>query len=135
MARPSKLTDERLARLTQAIKMGASYELACKYAGISYQTLRNWLVSGEVATRGPLREVYEAVALAEGEAVLGWLAKIDEAAANGQWQAAAWKLERRYPQAFARVERHELSGEGGGPLTLIVERVAGRLPAPEADDA
>ena len=42
---------------------------------------------------------------------MGWLAKIEQAANQGHWQAAAWKLERRYPQEYGRtVQNVEHSG-------------------------
>ena len=37
----------------------------------------------------------------EGETALIWLQKIDDAMQDGQWQAAAWKLERRYYSEFS----------------------------------
>lgn len=33
-----------------------------------------------------------------------------------QWQAAAWFLERRFPEEFARTYKAEMSGPGGGPI-------------------
>lgn len=102
MARPAKYTPEVRARILQALRLGATYELAAAYGGIHYDTLRTW------------RETKPAfsVALKEAEAVaaVGWLEKIDRAAADGVWQAAAWKLERRYPREYGRsVQEH--SGE------------------------
>jgi hypothetical protein len=47
-------------------------------------------------------EFSDAVKKAEGQAAVGWLAKIEKAANEGEWQAAAWKLERRYPQSYGR---------------------------------
>ena len=75
----------------EAIERGATYELACRYAGITSETFRLWL-----QTKPALAA---AVHQAEGEAALRWLGQIDAAAAAGAWQAAAWKRERRYPQA------------------------------------
>jgi len=34
------------------------------------------------------------------------------------WQASAWLLERRFPEQFAQVSRHEHSGLGGGAIEL-----------------
>jgi hypothetical protein len=38
----------------------------------------------------------------EGQAGVKWLAKIEREASEGSWQAAAWKLERRYPNDYGR---------------------------------
>lgn len=97
MARKTKYTPETIERLTQAIKLGASYDLACKYAGITFQTFNEW--------RKEKAEFSERVKEAEGMAAVGWLAKIEKAASNGAWQAAAWKLERRYPEEYGQRQR------------------------------
>lgn len=94
MARPTKLTPEVQERICQAIAIGATYDLACKYGGITAETFAQW--------RKGKSGFSEAVQEAEGRAVVGWLAKIEKAASDGTWQAAAWKLERRYPQDYGR---------------------------------
>jgi hypothetical protein len=102
MGRPSKLTPETVERLTQAISLGASYELACRYAGVDYSSFRTWMRKGEQATSGPFFEFSQAFKRAEGAGAVRWLTTIERAAEEGAWQAAAWKLERRYPQQYAR---------------------------------
>lgn len=107
--RPSKLTPETQKRILEALSVGTTYELACQYAGISYETFRRWMNTGEDAKTGQFRAFYEAVKEAEGRAVVGWLAKIEQAASAGNWQAAAWKLERRYPSEFGRKDRIDIT--------------------------
>lgn len=46
--------------------------------------------------------------------------KRKERTVRGTWQAAAWQLERGWPEHFARTERHELSGPDGGPVESVV---------------
>ena len=107
--------------------MGSTRRLACHYAGISEQSLSQWLQKGALGLL-PYVEFAEAVKLAEGQAVVGWLRKIEEAATNGAWQAAAWKLERRYPQEYGRtVQEH--TGPDGGPLKIEMVRYADHPPA------
>lgn len=100
--RKTKLVPDVIARLLQAIQLGATYEQACAYAGIAYNTFNEWMKEGMVATSGDKMELYEQVQEAQGLAAVGWLAKIEKAA-NIDWRAAAWKLERRYPKDFGRV--------------------------------
>ena len=102
MGRPTKLNTATQKRIVQAIKMGTTYELAAQYAGISYATFNNWMNQGESALSGEFFEFFNAVKEAEGKAAVGWLAKIEKAATAGNWQAAAWKLERRYPATYGR---------------------------------
>lgn len=101
MARPTKYTPETVKKITDAIKLGATYKLACNYAGIDYSTFNEWQKTKP--------KFSEAVKAAEGEAAVKWLAKI-EAAAVKSWQAAAWKLERRYPQDYGRtIQDHNVT--------------------------
>lgn len=112
MARPTKYTPETVKKITDAIKLGATYELACNYAGIDYSTFNEWQKTKP--------KFSEAVKAAEGEAAVKWLAKI-EAAAVKSWQAAAWKLERRYPHDYGRtVQEQQHTGKDGAPLTIII---------------
>ena len=92
--RPTKLTPETTSKLALAIQLGATYELACNYAGVHYSTFARWMNKS--------REFREAIKEAEGKASVTWLAKIEQAASEGNWQAAAWKLERRYPEMYGR---------------------------------
>ena len=100
MARPSKYTPETVKRIMQAIGTGAGYKQAAAYGGISYDTLNTW--------RQEFSEFSEALKKAEAEALVGRLDVIDDAAINGTWQAAAWWLERKYPDDWGRKDRLEL---------------------------
>jgi len=90
-------------KLVQAILIGATYELAALYAGISGKTFLRWRQEAETARPGtPLAQLRDRLSEAEGKAAVGWLAQIEAAARNGNFQAAAWKLERRYPKEYGR---------------------------------
>ena len=103
MARKSKYTPETVAKIVEAIKMGATYELAAGYAGIHYDTFNEWMKHKA--------EFSEQIKSAEGVGAMIWLAKIERAASDGNWQAAAWKLERRYPHMYGKtVQAQEHSG-------------------------
>ena len=65
-------------------------------------TFHRWLNRGERDRTGPFRAFCDAIKDAEARAVVGWLAHIQKAAADGEWTAAAWKLERRYPETYGR---------------------------------
>ena len=111
MARPTKYTPETAKKIIDAVRLGATYELACNYANISLDTLSRWRKrSADFADN--LRE-------AEGMGAIGWLAKIEKAAQDGDWKAAAWKLERRYPDVYGRQvldQRH--SGQIETPIEV-----------------
>lgn len=103
MARKALPIEPYIDKLEQAILIGATYELAAMYAGISEKTFKHWRDKAETAPEGsPLGQLRERLRAAEGRAAIGWLAKIEKAANEGNWQAASWKLERRYPETYGR---------------------------------
>lgn len=86
--RKSKYTPEVVQRLVAAIELGATYELAAQAAGVDYATFARWVNEKD--------EFRETVKLAEGKSALAALAIVQRAAAERDWQAAAWLLERRH---------------------------------------
>lgn len=98
--RPTKLTKEVQDKVALAVGLGAPYELAALYAGLDRTTVWDWLKKGENQTEGPFREFSNAVKKAEGDGVVGCLASVRKAGQQ-QWQAAAWWLERKFPESFA----------------------------------
>src|SRR5262245_57764314 len=122
MARPTKLTPEVQGRICRAIQLGATYALACAYAGVSEDSLARWRRHAGFAEQ--LKE-------AEGQAAVGWLALIEQAARDGSWQAAAWKLERRYPHVYGRrVQEVDARVEHVAPLVFDYEAAVTALVAP-----
>jgi hypothetical protein len=114
MARPTKYTPDTVKAITQAIELGATYELAAAYGGISYETFRTWNET-KPAFSAAIKE-------AEGKAAVKWLAKIEAAAAD-HWQAAAWKLERRYPNDYGKtVQEQQHTGKDGTPFEIVIRR-------------
>lgn len=98
---PTKFTDEVKEKLLSAIRKGAPYEIACNYAGISYECLNKWRKKAKKENIPEFVEFFVALKEAEGHTALIWLAHIDAAMKDGSWQAAAWKLERRYYEHFS----------------------------------
>lgn len=102
-------------KFLSAIAKGASYQIACGYAGIAYQTLRVYMLKGEAIMDLHEEQIEEHpdkvyldfycdVRRVESYAALKWLEKIDEAS-QFHWQAAAWKLERRHPEDYGRYDK------------------------------
>ena len=117
MARPTKLTPDRHTAILQAILAGNYAETAARYAGVTSATFYNWMNRGRDAKSGLYMEFFDAVENAKAQAETRDVALI-ERAANETWQAAAWMLERKFPDRWGRRERTELSGPGGGPIQM-----------------
>jgi transposase-like protein len=119
MARPTKLSPELQQRIVQALSAGAYVETAAAMAGVSKQTLYSWLKRGADQAQGPFREFLDAVEKAQAEAEVRDIALIAKAAQT-QWQAAAWRLERKFPEKWGRKTRVEHTGEDGGPVQVSI---------------
>lgn len=111
MARPTKLTFETTEKLCEAIRLGSTYELACNFAGVSYNRFNEWRKAGKAAKNGKFKEFYNAIKKAEGDATNKWLGHIEDAAQDGNWQAAAWKLERRYPDDYGKRIKQQVQSQ------------------------
>ena len=96
MARKSKFSDAVTARILEALRLGATYEIAAEYAGISRSTLYNWMEKGKEQARGQYRTFLDSIKGAEARGAIANLAMIESAAKAGDWKAAAWRLERRH---------------------------------------
>jgi hypothetical protein len=110
MARPTKYTPETVERICEGIRLGLTYELAAGYAGISYATFNDW--------REKKTQFSKAVAEAEAKGAAVNMARINKEAQEGEWRAAAWIMENRH--GYARPDRKEHTGEGGGPIRIEV---------------
>lgn len=120
VGRPSKFTDDVKARIVKGIKLGMSYELAAQYGGVTYETFNEWRKQGQADGQGPFFDFSEDIAKAEADGLANWLQKIEDAS-DEEWQAAAWKAERRYPHLYGRrVQEH--TGKDGGALIVRIVR-------------
>lgn len=98
--RPTKFTPETRAKIIEAIRKGAPYEIACNYARVDYSNFRKWLLKADEEGGEEYQEFREQIKEAEGETALKWLDVIDNAMAK-EWTTAAWKLERRHFRHFS----------------------------------
>jgi transposase len=109
------LTQAKVERYLEAIALGATRGLAAAYAGMGVAAMKGWI--------DRIPELAEAVEACEAIAAMKWLNAIEKAAEAGQWQAAAWKLERLYPDLYGRRDTREHTGPGGGPILVSTPQV------------
>jgi transposase len=148
VGRPSKFTPERAARIVEALQIGAYRETAAEYGGISTRCFYDWidlgtkaLEDGEDGERPPLNaealaadpdadpilppiqtfaQFVQAVKDAEAQTEVRSLSII-QTASTETWQAAAWLLERKFPNRYGRrmqaaVEVGGTTAPGGKPV-------------------
>lgn len=113
MARPSKMTPPVVETICDGIRKGLSYKLAAQRAGVGFDAFNRWRKSN--------RAFRDQVEVAEAEGAYANIERIDTAA-QGDWKAAAWLLERRHPEAYSRKERLELDGKiDTTPAQVIIQ--------------
>lgn len=121
--RPTKRTPECEDAIVLALTKGYTRKAAAAYGGVAYSTMREWEKS--------FPEFSEALEKAEGHAQTQLIDTIIHASTHGTvttrpdgtviespgaWQAAAWVLERRWPESYSVRSRVEMSGPDGGPI-------------------
>lgn len=154
MGRPTKFDPELGKQIVLAIQAGAYIETAAAAAGISKNTLYDWLRKGARPSATPaLKEFSDAVKKAMAMSELRDLAVIDKAAQGGQvlrvvtttkqgkdgqlvtkeekhltspqWQASAWRLERKHPEKWGTQRAYEARLQE--ELTVIYEALKQEL--------
>lgn len=118
--RPSKLDDATQQKFLEAVREGLPYSTACALAGIGETTFAVWRQRADAEPDSPYAGFMRALKEAEAEAEAANVKRIRSAADNGQWQAAAWILERRHPDKWARTERSEQ--QHSGQVEIVVRR-------------
>lgn len=120
-----------LEKVVTVLKLGAGRTVAAEQAGISDETLRQYIRIGAAAWRKredallegrvadlSAREVlfadfYDRTRAAESHVKTYALGLIQKAG-SGDWKAAAWLLERLYPETFGR--RVDVKAEHSGTI-------------------
>lgn len=143
MGVPTKRTDATRATILRALRHGATYKRAAEAAGIHRDTLHEWMRNDA--------DFSDDVKKAHGQMMQTALASIEKAAKEGTWQAAAWWLERMYPDEYGRsIQEHrgkikhtleivyvddwrEKPQMDSAPATMMVESISASEPD-ESDD-
>jgi transposase len=122
--RPEKITLEMIEEICEYIAQGYSFATSAKLAGISASTFFRWKAEGQSESASDLHrafelQVREATAFSESEAlqIIRSSALIDN-----NWKAAAWFLERRFPETYKRTQinrdENELRDKGDGEANV-----------------
>ena len=96
--RPSKLTREVRDDLTLMLAEGVPVKLAAAATEVSPRSIRRWLHEGDLRER--VAEVRATERQVEDAITEARLVVLILRAAQTDWRASAWWLERRYPQQW-----------------------------------
>ena len=130
---PYKFDEATQKRLLDAIRLGSFIEHACSYAGINSATFRRWRIDASNGVE-PFASFWEEITLAESEAIVRRMARIEEAGNNGQWQADAWFLERKLPHKFGRRDKVELTADPNAPIEVELKWPDGQVINPPKEE-
>jgi len=113
--RKTKLTPELTEKICALVRAHNYIETAAAYAGLSKNTLYDWLRRGARQQSGLYREFSDALTQALAHSEIADVARISLAAAAGNWRAVAWRLERRFPERWGSSVRGTAPLPGAGP--------------------
>lgn len=108
--RPGKYDPKTVKDITDAIGAGLTIAEACVYGDISEATYYEWQ-----ATKP---EFSESIQKAQVKAKMRRILRIEQAGREGNWQADAWYLERKYPEEFGRKLTLQISPEHAALLQM-----------------
>ncbi len=128
------LDDTKREELINLIVLGVPISKSVGMIGISEQTFYNWMSRGMIekerintivgAKPKPEEKIYldflESVTRARAEAIAKKVAVISSAAAQGDWKASAWWLERQVPEEFGKIERQEILSQSYSEVKVTV---------------
>ena len=95
MATSCKLTDEIIQTCAENVKLGMSYSACAKAIGVTYQTWRNWIISGEKG-KAPYAKFYIEIQKAEAELMKECLESVKLSMKLGDVKSAMFILEKRF---------------------------------------
>ena len=118
MTNNGKLTPETTKTICDKIQQGITAKEASITSGITEQTFYNWIQKGKEAKSGKYFEFFESIKKAEAELKASY-EKIVKDAGEKTWTAAAWYLERKYPDEYGKKADYKLEHTGKLTLDLV----------------
>lgn len=157
MARPTKLTDALQQSIVARITSGNYSEVSAESLGIHRATYFRWMAKGRKQKRGGFRDFFDCIKKARASDQVENVARIKCAAKGGslieqktitkpdgtsittrkysrpEWTAAAWLLERKYPNLWG-LRNSKAMGKMAEELETLRRRIDAftQQPAPAA---
>lgn len=110
VGRPSSFDPEKAKIIIAVVRAGNYVETAAAFAGVNKTTIYEWLKAGARGQSQELIDFSNAMIKADAEAEIVDNQTIGEASKT-QWQAAAWRQERKHFTRWGRKDRVEMSGQ------------------------
>lgn len=126
--RATKLTPQVIADAEKYLKAGNYAITVISLLSISEKSWYRWLERGEREKTGVYRDFYEAVKRGESVAEGGAVSEILRAGKEGNWQAFAWFLERKFPKRWGRKTVVVMDDETvNDPINELLKAIQGKV--------
>lgn len=103
--RPSKLSYERQEKIAGWIEQGRSMTSAARMAGVSPETVFNWMDRGRDEEEGEYNDFFNRITRAKGEGEEYYMRSIVEMAKEeGDHRFLASLMKQRFPEAWSEAE-------------------------------
>jgi len=112
-----KCTDAAIAKAVQLKKAGATNKNIAAALSIREETFSRWIHQPKSEKQTQLGQ---ALKKAEADYEAALLSIIAKAGQERDWKAAAWLLERKYPETYARQEKRVYEGANTKEAPTIV---------------
>ncbi|MFX4303012.1 IS630 transposase-related protein [Alicyclobacillus tolerans] len=112
------MTDDLQRKIVEAIRAGNYIETAAAYAGVNKSTIYDWLKRGARGDGAEFVSFSNAVEKALAEAEMRDVLIIGNAAKEN-WQAAAWRLERKFPERWGRKDRMNIQADVNAKVVFV----------------
>jgi hypothetical protein len=127
VGRPTKLTPEIHADIVERLGNGEFREQAAAAAGIDSSTFRRWMLRAEEGEE-PYAQFAHDVAVADAKAEGASVSVIKHAQYGvgeepGDWKAAAWLLEHKFPKRWGLRLKVEVAEELGDFLAKLEKSI------------
>ena len=115
-----KLNPTVAAAICETVAAGNYIKTAVRAAGVNQKTFGNWQKAANERPDSVYAEFFDLLEQARAQAEASNVRVIKEAAAK-TWQAAAWLLERQYPERWGRRDRIFNTVDGDHRVTFVFE--------------
>ena len=116
-----KLNKQLIEDAVKLIEAGNYQKHVAQALGVDESTWYRWLREGEQSEdENDLKyKFYQSIKKAEAKAVARNVALIQRAAQEGNWQAAAWWLERKFPAEWGKRDKLDIGADDGLRIEIV----------------
>jgi hypothetical protein len=112
---PNKMKEDIVKSILESIEVGMSITDACELAGVNRGSFYVW--------KNKEGEASKLLRGAELKAKKRNIGLVNKAAVERDWRAAAWWLERKYPEEYSLKDRRVEKGTGEEKIDELVEAI------------